>query len=323
MYKLLLFGVGSACKDLLSNIDYNNATILAYVDNNTSIQGTKLNNIKIIAPDAIVNYDFDYIIITTRYYDDIFNQLTKIGIHKDIIIGLNPYYSNQLKESLLHHTIILNQFCLRTIDPYAVCNMQNLGRERLTDIYQTCDYVRLSSLELTAAEIYNNHIEGNIAELGVFRGDFAKVLNEIFFDRKLYLFDTFEGFNEQDLVTERNNFFSESATSDFSNTSVDFVLSRMKYPQNCIVKKGYFPDTVCDLNEQFSFVSIDTDLFNPIYSGLQYFYPRLKKGGYIFIHDYNNFRFKGAKEAIQKYCSENVISIFPLSDISGSAVIIK
>lgn len=323
MYKLLLFGVGSACKDLLTNIDYNNATILAYVDNNTSIHGTKLDNIEIIAPDAIVNYDFDYIIITTRYYDEILSQLTNIGINKNKIIGLNLYYSNHLKKSLLHHTIILNQFCVRTMDSYAVCSMQNLGRKRLTDVHQTNDYVRLSSLELAAAEIYNNHIEGNIAELGVFRGDFAKVLNEIFFDRKLYLFDTFEGFNEQDLIIEQDKNFSKSTTSDFSNTSVDFVLSRMKYPQNCVVKKGYFPDTACDLKEQFAFVSIDTDLFNPIYSGLEYFYPRLIKGGYIFIHDYNNFRFKGVKEAIKKYCAENVISYFPLSDISGTAIIIK
>lgn len=44
--------------------------------------------------------------------------------------------------------------------------------------------------------------QGAVAELGVYRGDFAKVINEAFPDKKLYLFDTFEGFPEEDLNYE-------------------------------------------------------------------------------------------------------------------------
>jgi hypothetical protein len=35
------------------------------------------------------------------------------------------------------------------------------------------DYVRLSSLELCAAEIYDNNTVGSVAELGVFQGRFC------------------------------------------------------------------------------------------------------------------------------------------------------
>jgi O-methyltransferase len=98
----------------------------------------------------------------------------------------------------------------------------------------------------------------------------------------------------------------------------------MKYKENCIVRKGYFPETAEDLEDEFVFVSIDADLYEPIYNGLCYFYPRLKHGGYIFIHDFNDGKtYLRVKEAVKKYCSENNIGYFPLSDNQGSAVIIK
>jgi hypothetical protein len=40
-------------------------------------------------------------------------------------------------------------------------------------VYKTFDYVRCSSLELVAREIHENNVSGNVAELGVFKGDFA------------------------------------------------------------------------------------------------------------------------------------------------------
>ncbi|MCL2712186.1 MAG: TylF/MycF family methyltransferase [Methanomassiliicoccaceae archaeon] len=184
------------------------------------------------------------------------------------------------------------------------------------------DYVRVSSLELVAEEIYDKAIDGAVAELGVYRGDFAKIINEAFPDRKLYLFDTFEGFDDRDTNIEKEKKFSEG-DQDFSDTNIELVLSKMKHPENCIVKKGYFPDTAKDVNESFVFVSIDADLYEPIYNGLVYFYKNMEGGGVIFVHDYNNDVYKGAKEAVRKFCAENDIGYFPLSDACGTAVIIK
>lgn len=73
----------------------------------------------------------------------------------------------------------------------------------------------------------------------------------------------------------------------------------------------------------FAFVSIDADLYKPIYEGLKYFYPRLSPGGYIFVHDYNTHIFHGAKQAVRDFCNESRVSFFPLSDHAGSAVIGK
>lgn len=39
-------------------------------------------------------------------------------------------------------------------------------------------------------ELIRNNVQGNVAELGAYKGEFAKRLNQLFSDRKLYLFDT-------------------------------------------------------------------------------------------------------------------------------------
>lgn len=195
------------------------------------------------------------------------------------------------------------------------------ARKRIID-RNYMDYIRLATLELVSYEINRNNIDGCVAELGVYKGKFARYINCHFPDRKLYLFDTFEGFDETDIKSELKNTYS-SGEQDFSNTSVKEVLSIMPFPDQCIIRQGYFPDTVMGLNEQFVFVSIDADLYEPIYNGLQFFYPRLKKGGYIFVHDYNNDAYKGAREAVEKFCRENNLNKLPLPDSSGTAVLMR
>jgi O-methyltransferase len=201
--------------------------------------------------------------------------------------------------------------------------LKYLSRERGIDLAAYAgDYVRNSSLELVAHEINEQRIAGSVAELGVYRGDFAKIINEVFPDRKLYLFDTFRGFHNTDVGIDKRQSFS-AGDQDFTKTSIDLVLGKMKYPTNCIVKPGYFPDTARDVRDTFAFVSIDADLYKPIYDGLCFFYPLLAKGGCLFVHDYNNDEYQGARKAVRKFCRENNIGFFPLPDACGTAVIYK
>lgn len=184
------------------------------------------------------------------------------------------------------------------------------------------DYVRYATLGLCHEEIVNNSVPGSVAELGVYKGEFAKRLNFLFSDRPLYLFDTFEGFNKKDIEIEKSNNFS-AGNQDFSDTSVEFVLGKMKYPKNCVIKKGFFPDTAKDVSATFCFVSLDADLYEPVLNGLDFFYPKLEKGGFIFVHDFNNDAYKGARQAVIKYCKENNIGYVPLPDSGGTVVITK
>ena len=184
------------------------------------------------------------------------------------------------------------------------------------------DYIRYATFWLCCEQIISNAVAGSVAELGVYKGDSAKRLNALFPDRRLYLFDTFEGFDKKDIAIEKTKKFS-GGDQNFSDTSVEHVLSKMKHPDNCIVRKGFFPDTASGIDDTFCFVSIDTDLYTPILSGLRFFYPRLEKGGYIFVHDFNNDHYKGAKQAVLTYCTENNIGYVPLPDSGGTVVIAK
>jgi len=204
---------------------------------------------------------------------------------------------------------------------YLIKSMQFVNRAKLIDL-RRMDYIRMSTLELCANEILSNNVSGNTAELGVYRGDFAKEINSVFPDRKLYLFDTFEGFDSRDVKLEIENSYS-SGSQDFSGTSVGLVLSKMPFPDNCIVRKGFFPDTAEGINDTFCFVSIDADLYKPIIDGLKYFYPKLSKGGYIFVHDYNNDGYSGVKRAVDEFCRKENISFVPIADVAGTVVISK
>ena len=62
--------------------------------------------------------------------------------------------------------------------------------------------VRLSALRLQAREIEARKIPGDVAELGVYQGAFAAEINRLFPERRLWLFDTFEGFHARDLAIE-------------------------------------------------------------------------------------------------------------------------
>lgn len=184
------------------------------------------------------------------------------------------------------------------------------------------DYIRLSTLELVSNEINTRGLVGNVAELGVYKGKFARYINGYFPDRTLYLFDTFEGFDNRDVAREKKENFS-SGEQDFSDTSVKAVLELMPFPQQCRPVKGFFPESAAGIEDQFVFASLDADLYEPIYSGLQFFYPRLVKGGFLFVHDYNNDLYKGAGKAVRQFCAEQSIGFMPLPDSGGSAVIAK
>ena len=173
-------------------------------------------------------------------------------------------------------------------------------------------------------------VPGVIAELGVFRGDLAWPLNDAMPDRMLYLFDTFEGFDKKDVDIEKSLFTSVAKPGDFGETTEELVLSRMNYPEKCIVRKGHFPETSAGLgNVKFAFVSIDADLYAPTLAGMEFFYPRMSEGGVIVIHDYESIQFEGVKRAVADYekklvaAGQPALKMVPLADLHGTCAIVK
>ncbi len=193
----------------------------------------------------------------------------------------------------------------------------------LQSFYEQTD-IRSATLLRLAARLHSQNIPGALAELGVYQGDFAWKLNALFPDRTIYLFDTFSGFDQRDIETERAHGRTFVREGEFSDARADSVLARFPHPECAVIRKGYFPKTAEGMPETcYALVSLDADLYAPLFAGLTYFYPRLSSGGMILLHDYNNDRFQGAKKAVEDYESlHGSLLLVPLCDLHGSAVIL-
>lgn len=173
--------------------------------------------------------------------------------------------------------------------------------------------------------IYHDYYSENAccAEGGVFQGEFAKEINKYFPKQRLYLFDTFEGFDEKDIEFEEKEEYSALGKNHLSITSEAMVLEKLPHKENAIIRKGYFPETAKGLEEEkFVFVNLDFDLYKPILEGLRFFYPRLVNGGCMLVHDYFNPGYKGVAEAVLAFEKENGMLIkFPIGDHCSIGII--
>jgi O-methyltransferase len=176
-----------------------------------------------------------------------------------------------------------------------------LSRELLKASRNYPDKVRLYNFWLQIQRINKDKISGDIAELGVYKGESSQLLHLMAPDRTLHLFDTFEGFTGTDLQPE-TGVASTYSTKNFADTSINKVLKKIGgIPENIKVHAGYFPQSASDVGDvTFALVSLDADLYNPTKAGLEYFYPRLSPGGVIFIHDYNH-KWEGLMKAVDEF----------------------
>jgi hypothetical protein len=134
-----------------------------------------------------------------------------------------------------------------------------------------------------------------------------------------YLLDTFEGFSKKDLAG-----LDEKQPMQFADTSLEAV-KLLVGEQNVSFVQGYFPDSAKRLpeNARYSIVHIDCDLGAPFLAALQYFYPRLVRGGFMIMHDYSNLYWDGAERAIDEFFADKLEKLMPIPDKSGTVVVRK
>lgn len=184
------------------------------------------------------------------------------------------------------------------------------------------DKVRFFNFWFLVERLKKMQVPGAFAELGVYKGQSARVLHHMDPARKFHLFDTFEGFRTEDLKGETGEAATYSSTN-FADTSTAKVLSVIKGNSNIIMHPGYFPDSAASvIHEKFALVNIDVDLFKPTKAGLEFFYPRLSPGGVILVHDYNN-KWEGVMKAVDDFCKSIPESMFVLPDRDGTVMIIR
>ena len=163
-----------------------------------------------------------------------------------------------------------------------------------------------------------SHLKGDFAELGVYRGGGCKLIsltNKL--NKKIYGFDTFEGFPKFD--KNKNPTWKVGELNDTAYDDVKHFISN----DNVILIKGIFPDTIKEIpeNTQFSFIHIDTDLYEGTLAGCEYFYDKITPGGAILVDDYGFLSCPGVKRAVDCFFKNK--SEVPIYLPSGQCLIIK
>lgn len=240
----------------------------------------------------------------------------------ECIIGGIKCYEPESIQSIEHDYVYLASPC-GYLEMRERCIQLGEDVEKIKgDFVQDGAMARINFLE-HFADIIKERQNGNwsVAEAGVYRGEFSKEINRVFSEKKIYLFDTFEGFDERDFAYEEQESFVKAG--HFSNTNVELVLSKLPHSENAIVRKGYFPETAVGVDDEFGFVSLDMDLYQPILEGLKFFYPRLIEGGVILVDDYFAPGYPNVKNAVktyEEYIGEKLLFL-PIGDNRGVAII--
>lgn len=171
-----------------------------------------------------------------------------------------------------------------------------------TEYYTLYSKSRENFLKRYAEIAYAQGLGGSVAEAGVYRGDFSRQINQYFPDKRLHLFDTFDGFDKRDVESEK--LASASSVQYMRNTTAELVVNKLPNPSMATVHIGYFPETARGIDEEFCFVNLDMDLYQPTLNGLHYFYPRMVRHGVILIHDYFSESYPNVKQAVVDYMTQ-------------------
>jgi O-methyltransferase len=139
-------------------------------------------------------------------------------------------------------------------------------------------------------------IPGDMAELGVASGASAMMIASRSPERILHLFDTFEGIPKP--TGEDSPRFKEHQY----RYSLQEVQRYINGP-NIRFYKGLFPQSAAGLADaRFAFVHLDADLYESTKAGLEWFYPRLNKGGILICHDYDTAA--GVNRAFEEFFAD-------------------
>jgi O-methyltransferase len=206
--------------------------------------------------------------------------------------------------------------------------------------YTMTSPLRVQAVIEAVRYIIRNEIDGAFMECGVYMGGSMMAVAITLLklqvnNRKLYLFDTFEGMPRPETVDVNfqgrpalDYFLTQridDASSRWANAPLEVVreaMSQTGYPaDNIHFVKGLVEDTVpASAPESIALLRLDTDWYKSTKHELDHLYPRVSSGGAVIIDDYGELM--GAKKAVDEYFEEqNVRSFLHRIDFTGRLII--
>lgn len=144
-----------------------------------------------------------------------------------------------------------------------------------------------------------------VCEIGVFKGDFSKIMLDILSPKELHLIDTFNGMmcsgdkDGNDITWTNLDEEYLNVTNMFSNND------------NVYIHKGFSTDILNGFeNNYFDMIYIDGDhSYEGVKSDLKLSFSKVKDGGLICGHDYISSKFEDVVRAVDEFCDDHNLEI--------------
>jgi len=342
--KYMVWGLGRTTQSLLQNGVLDKAQILGCIDSNerTFVHS---GGVPTYEPQQALKQltKVDFILVPASNLEarkSIYHQAIQLGFPDEkLVFAHNTDMCLERKQIHAQDDAVLRKISLHLYETSQRERMKHLTVSCETDIWDedrlvgkdvlpddasyVLDYGRFRTLELAVKEIRRMGVAGATAELGVFRGACSRLIHAQLPKRRHYMYDSFQSFRPEEIEDEIQRGKNTKAFWDsFRNTSPGVVMQGMPSPENCIIRQGFFPESLAaeDKDVRFSLVSIDVDMEESTYQGLRFFYPRMEAGGFIFMHDYNAPAIQKAVRRYEEDYGERIRGVH-MSDACGSLVI--
>ena len=193
---------------------------------------------------------------------------------------------------------------IEIVSPFTMTSVERIGA-----LYDSLEYIRA------------NNIQGDFVECGVWKGgNILGIIEYLAFhkmtDRKVFLYDTFEGMTPpEDIDKDLNGRKAESILEDVMCISpIDEVretILRSSFPMaNVTFVVGDVCKTLNNANNlhknNLALLRLDTDWYASTKKEMEVLYPKLNFGGVLIVDDYGHW--KGSKTAVDEYFEGQGIS---------------
>ncbi|MCA9328919.1 class I SAM-dependent methyltransferase [Candidatus Saccharibacteria bacterium] len=179
------------------------------------------------------------------------------------------------------------------------------------------DQIRSDELGVLLREletVLKKSIEGDVVELGCYEGTsalfFKRLLNVYKSEKKLWLYDSFEGLPEkthEDQAASGELFVGGALKASQARLKRNFTKAGLKIPE---IKKAWFWELdPSDLPDKICFAFLDGDFYESILDSLKLVLPKMTAGGVIIVDDYANVKLPGARRAVDEFIADKELTI--------------
>ena len=193
---------------------------------------------------------------------------------------------------------------IEIVSPFTMTSVERIGA-----LYDSLEYIRA------------NNIQGDFVECGVWKGgNILGIMEYLAFhkmtDRKVFLYDTFEGMTPpEDIDKDLNGRKAESILEDVMCISpIDEVRETILRSSFPMANVTFVVGDVCKTldsadhlhKNNLALLRLDTDWYASTKKEMEVLYPKLNFGGVLIVDDYGHW--KGSKTAVDEYFEGQGIS---------------